>query len=48
MPTAATSRPATPADRRHEAIAVAVHNRFVTRQFELHRDANRLVATIAE
>jgi hypothetical protein len=31
-----------------QTIAVAVHDRFVTGQFELHRDADRLIAAVAE
>ena len=32
----------------HEATAVTAHDRFVAWQFELHRDADRLITAIAE
>jgi hypothetical protein len=32
----------------HQAIAVAMHDRFAARQLELHENAPRLVAAVAE
>src|SRR5688572_6030555 len=32
----------------HQPVTVAMRDRFVARQFELHRDANRLIATVAK
>jgi hypothetical protein len=32
----------------HQTDAVTVHDRFIARQFELHRNADRLVPAIAK
>ena len=32
----------------HETLTVPVHDRFIARQFELHRNTDRLIAAIAE
>jgi hypothetical protein len=32
----------------HQTIAVTAHDRFIARELELHRDADRLIAAIAE